>query len=64
MQRTECTIVTIDSARPLAQQIPDARFVELSGADVWPQTQDAELILDEVEAFVTGVEPVPRAIGI
>ncbi len=60
MQRTECTIVTIDSARPLAQQIPDARFVELSGADVWPQTQDAELILDEVEAFVTGVEPVPR----
>jgi len=59
MHRTGYELLTIESARPLAAQIPDARFVEIPGIDVWPQTQEPELILDKVEAFVTGVQPVP-----
>ena len=59
MHRTEYGLMTIGSARLLAEQIPGARFVEVPGIDVWPQTQEAELILDEVEEFVTGVQPAP-----
>jgi class 3 adenylate cyclase len=60
MSRTGYEPMPMESVRALARQIPDARLVELPGVDVWPQTQEADLILDEVEAFVTGVEPVPR----
>ena len=59
MHRAGYGLMTIDSARPLAEQIPSVRFVEVPGIDVWPQTQEAELILDEVEEFVTGVQPAP-----
>ncbi len=59
MHRTGYGLLPIESARALARQIPDARFVEISGADVWPQTEEPERILDEVEVFVTGVQPVP-----
>ncbi len=59
MHRTGYGLLTVESARPLAGQIPDARFVEIPGVDVWPQTQESELILEEVEAFVTGVQPAP-----
>jgi pimeloyl-ACP methyl ester carboxylesterase len=38
----------------LAEHIPGARYVELSGADHVPFTDDAESMLDEVEEFVTG----------
>jgi class 3 adenylate cyclase/pimeloyl-ACP methyl ester carboxylesterase len=42
--------------RPLADLIPDARYVELPG-DIWPGI-DA---IDEVEEFLTGVRPVADA---
>jgi class 3 adenylate cyclase len=59
MSRTGYEPVPIAFARAVARHISDARFVQLPGIDVWLQTQQADLILDEVEAFLTGVPPVP-----
>ena len=58
MHRSGFTGLTIESAQALAQQIPDSQFVEIPGVDVFPQSQEPDLILDSVEAFVTGVPPV------
>ena len=40
--------------RYLAEHIPDARLVELPGADHYPFSGDDEPFLDEVEEFLTG----------
>jgi len=50
---------TVETVRHLAEQIPDARFVDIPGTDLSPQTQDADLVLDLVEEFLTGVRPTP-----
>jgi pimeloyl-ACP methyl ester carboxylesterase len=38
----------------LAEHIPGARYVELSGVDHLPFTEDADALLDEIEEFVVG----------
>jgi pimeloyl-ACP methyl ester carboxylesterase len=48
-----------DEGRYIAERIPGARFVELAG-DAHAPFIDADQILDEVETFVTGREPVPH----
>jgi class 3 adenylate cyclase len=45
----------IGAARWTAQQIPGARFVELPGDLHYPMYGDSELVLREIEGFVTGV---------
>jgi class 3 adenylate cyclase len=45
-----------DEGRYIAERIPDARFVELSGEDHVPWI-DADQILAEVEEFLTGTRP-------
>jgi class 3 adenylate cyclase len=45
--------------RYLAEHIPRATYVELPGADWYPAFLDSEPLLDEVEAFLTGVRPPP-----
>jgi pimeloyl-ACP methyl ester carboxylesterase len=47
-------ILSVEGARWLAEQIPDARFVELAGEDHWPWITDPDEIVDEVEEFLTG----------
>jgi pimeloyl-ACP methyl ester carboxylesterase len=47
-------ILPVEGARWLAEQIPDARFVELGGEDHWPWITDPDEIVDEVEEFLTG----------
>jgi len=46
--------IDIAHARYMAQHIPSAKFIELSGADHAPWIGDRDAILDEVEEFVTG----------
>jgi pimeloyl-ACP methyl ester carboxylesterase len=51
--------VNVEEARWIAGQIPHARFVELPGADHLPWVGDTDPLLDEVEAFLTGVRRGP-----
>jgi hypothetical protein len=44
----------VEQARYLARHIPGARLVELTGADHAPWIGDIDLIVDEVEEFLTG----------
>ncbi len=52
--------IGIDNARYMAQRIPEARFVELSGNDHWPWIGNVDAILDEIEEFLTGVRRGPE----
>jgi class 3 adenylate cyclase len=54
LHRTDERVIDVKHARYMAQMIPSAKLIELSGQDhvVWVGNQDA--ILDEVEEFVTG----------
>jgi pimeloyl-ACP methyl ester carboxylesterase len=46
--------VPVEAARFVAEQIPGARYVELPGADHIPWGENADMIVDEVEEFLTG----------
>ena len=46
--------IHVENGRILAREIPDARFVELPGADHVPFFDSADQTLDEIEEFVTG----------
>ena len=56
LHTVENRVVPIEHGRYLAQHIPNARLVELSGADVAVLTDSAAtpLVADEIEEFVTG----------
>ena len=49
----------VEEGRYVADHVPGARFVELSGDDHVPWI-DADQVVDEVEEFVTGVRPSPE----
>ena len=51
--------VNVEEARWIAGRIPHATFVELPGADHLPWVGDTDPLLDEVEAFLTGVRRGP-----
>jgi pimeloyl-ACP methyl ester carboxylesterase len=52
-----CTddVIPVLGARWLAEQIPDAQFVELPGDEHWPWVTNPDPGVDEVEQFLTGV---------
>jgi pimeloyl-ACP methyl ester carboxylesterase len=50
----------IGGSRYLAEHIPEARLVELTGADHVPFLADADVIGDEIEEFLTGVRHGPE----
>jgi pimeloyl-ACP methyl ester carboxylesterase len=53
--------VPVAFGRYLAQHIPAATFVELEGTDHLPFVGNADVILDEIEEFLTGVrDPLER----
>jgi class 3 adenylate cyclase len=54
MHRVGDLDIRIEEARYIAQRIPGARLVELPGDDHLPWTPDMDLVLDEVERFLTG----------
>lgn len=51
--------VSAEEGRWIAGQIPHATFIELPGADHLPWIGDTDGLLDEVEAFLTGVRRGP-----
>ena len=54
LHRTHDRGVPVEAGRYLAQRIPDAKFIELSGRDHYPFVGDGDVLLDEVEEFLTG----------
>ncbi len=48
-----------DNGRYLAAHIPQARYVELDGADHWPWFGDSESVLRPIEEFLAGLLPDP-----
>jgi pimeloyl-ACP methyl ester carboxylesterase len=61
LHRGDDGLVPVSHGRRIASQIPDARFVELEGADHLPFVGDAEAVLAEVQDFLVGSRtPIPR----
>ena len=54
------TWIDVGHARYLAQHIPDAAYIELSGSDHRPWLGDVDAIADEIEVFLTGRKSRPR----
>jgi class 3 adenylate cyclase len=54
MHRTRDVLIDVRHSRYLAERIAGARLVELAGVDNLPMVGDAEAILGEIEAFLTG----------
>jgi pimeloyl-ACP methyl ester carboxylesterase len=54
IHRTGDQVVPIEAGRYLAEHIPDARFLELPGADHYPFSGDYEPAMEEIEEFLTG----------
>jgi class 3 adenylate cyclase len=50
----------IGGSRYMAERIPGAKLVELSGADHIPWLTDAEAVVEEVEEFLTGARHGPE----
>jgi pimeloyl-ACP methyl ester carboxylesterase/class 3 adenylate cyclase/DNA-binding CsgD family transcriptional regulator len=57
LHRLDTRCYNVEHGRYVAAHIPGARLVELPGADYFPFAGDADALLDEVEAFVTGTRP-------
>ena len=52
-------VIHIDNARYMAQQIPNAKLVELPGIDHVPWVADADAVVQEIQEFLTGTRDAP-----
>jgi pimeloyl-ACP methyl ester carboxylesterase/DNA-binding winged helix-turn-helix (wHTH) protein len=57
LHRRHDRCLKVEEGRFVASRIPGALFVELPGDDHLPFVGDQELMLDEIERFVTGARP-------
>jgi pimeloyl-ACP methyl ester carboxylesterase/DNA-binding CsgD family transcriptional regulator len=60
LHRTGDSWIDVGHARYLAENIPDATYVELPGADHRPWLGDVDAIANEIEVFLTGRTRRPR----
>lgn len=58
LHRTDDPEIDVGGSRYMAKRIPRATYVELSGVDHLPWIGDAESVLDEIQAFLTGTRAV------
>jgi class 3 adenylate cyclase len=61
VNRAEHAILPVRNARALAKALPNARLVELPGRDTAIFSSDVDAVADEIQAFLTGTRPPPRA---
>src|SRR5256885_283906 len=52
-------IAPIEAGRYFAEHIPNAKLLELDSIDHWPYFGDADIVLGEVQEFLTGVRTAP-----
>lgn len=57
VHRTDDPLCPVEGARYIAATIPDARYVEVPGADHMPFIGDIDALLDPVQEFLTGAPP-------
>ncbi len=64
IHRRDAVGFSVEHGRYLAERIPEARYVELPGADNLIWAGDLDAIVAEIQAFVTGVRPAaePRRV--
>jgi class 3 adenylate cyclase len=60
IHRTDDTLNDVRQGRYLADHIPNARLVELTGRDHFPWVGNQDAVLDVIEEVVTGVTARPR----
>jgi len=60
LHRTDDRDALVEEGRWIASRIPGASFVELPGGDHLFWVGDSDTVLNEIEAFLTGVRPVPN----
>src|SRR5438874_2884654 len=53
-------LVLVEQGRYMADRIPGARFVELPGQDHVYWTEDQELVVGEIQEFLTGLRAAPE----
>ena len=58
LHRTGDRLIPISAGRYLADRIPGARFLELEGADHYPNIGDQDSVLEPIEEFLTGHQAV------
>ncbi len=54
LHRTDDRCLKVEEGRYVAEQIPGAKFVEMSGVDHLPFVGDQDSLVDEIEEFLTG----------
>jgi class 3 adenylate cyclase len=59
LHRTGYPLVPLEHGRYLAEHIPDAKLIELPGADATLPHQAADVVLDNVEAFLGNLRRPP-----
>jgi class 3 adenylate cyclase/pimeloyl-ACP methyl ester carboxylesterase len=57
LHRSGDLLFPVGQSRDLANRLPDARFVELPGADWTPWAGEIDPLLSEIQTFVTGTRP-------
>jgi len=60
LHRTDDPAIPVEQGRWLAENIPEARWVELEGADHALYFGDMSIALQEIEGFITGRRPAHR----
>jgi class 3 adenylate cyclase len=60
MHRRESTVVDVRSPRYVADRIAGATYVDVPGRDNFPWLENSEQVVEEIEAFVTGVRHAPE----
>jgi pimeloyl-ACP methyl ester carboxylesterase len=61
LQRVGDRDVNVEEGRWIANQIPNANYVELPGDEHLIWAGDVDVVVDEVEEFLTGERPLPEA---
>jgi len=61
LHRRDNALTRVGHGRYLAEHIPEARYMELPGADDLYWVGDTDTMLDEIEEFLTGARRGPRA---
>ena len=60
LHRTGDRLTPLEQARDLAKRIKSAKLVELPGEDHTPYAGDMDVLLDEIEEFLTGIRHGPE----